>query len=444
MKLKLLLSFLLIICLIIPYNSHAQEKFQKLVDDIIVKSGMSLSTVDFYQTSTFMEMPYKKEYPEAVVYNGEKMLLFNETFKARLDSYVVSDWAALLQLTHEMAHHLKKHEFPLSKEDEERADEFAGEVLNEYGASRKQLTEALETIAESNHAINSKTKVADRLEWLVNGWQSASVIDIGVSISEENNGGQEDNTISDADMTAEKVLRRSLEALGGIDKIQKIDRLFQKQKNVIVLTAEGTDFHSTVQTDLYYLDHKTLIKKNTPLVTFFGEEKVYSEFALKDEKIYARYSPTAKWVYSDLRILNMVFNNINYIHEDVLLSKLDKINYWGVEEIEGKEYYVLETPQEIISAYDGGEKMERKKYYYSKETGLLIYLRWWGKSTGLDANSWVEFSDYRYVSGIQYSFKQSSNTEMVVTGSKTNIKTETTFSEIKINPDFDESMFNVE
>lgn len=440
---RTLLLFLMISFLTTPYSSHAQENFQKLVDEIIVESGTSLHSVDFYQASTFMGMPYEKEYPEAVVYNGEKIVLIAEDFKTRLDSYVVTDWAAALQLSHEMAHHLKDHEFPLSKEAEQRADEFTGKVLNDLGATRKQLTEALESIAESNHAINSKTKVTDRLEWLVNGWQSASVIEIGIPKNDSEKIAENVVTVDEKAMTAEKVLRQSLEAMGGIDKIKKIDKLYQHQKNEMKMNVSGTDVSVTTSLEMHYLDSSTLLNKITTVSSLTPGTPSYIETLVKDDKVYTRTTSSVPWTYAPGQSMNMISNSTNYIQEYKLLEKAYTVNYLGKEEIEGQQYYVLETPEEVIVETPESKTTEKKKYYYNVDTGLLTYVDWDSTMGAIVSKNWVHYLDYRSVSGILYSFKQEMKSDMVVSGTQMEVSTTTTYPVIEINPDFDESMFNV-
>jgi hypothetical protein len=433
---KTLLSFLFLVGLsTISYNSYGQDYFQKIVDAIIVKSGTSLKSIDFHQSTTFMDMPFTNEYPEAVNYNGKRLLLISDVFKQRLNSYTINDWAALLQLSHEIVHHTKNHEFPISIDDERISDEFAGKVMNSYGATRKQLTEALETIAESNHSLNTKIDISERLVALVEGWQSASVISIGGADDSGDNGGLR-QVEDDTAMTAEKVLRKSLDALGGIDKIKRIDKLYQKQEMVMDMGIAIT----TIKTEQFFLNSATLLNKMTSITDGVSNS---AQALIKDGDVYTRLTDSENWTLTPGQSMNMISNSTNYIQEYQLLEKLYKVTYLGTEMVDDKQYYTLETPEEVITETSEAQTTEKKKYYYDVDTGLLTYVKWDTNMPGVTADNWVHYLDYRRVSGIFYSHKQEMTSEMDINGTEMNVQTVTIYPVIEINPDFDESMFNV-
>jgi len=74
----------------------------------------------------------------AQVVNGQRIIMFDPRFMARIANAACPDWGALSVLAHEVGHHLAGHTIRASTtqwKDELEADEFSGFVLARLGAS---------------------------------------------------------------------------------------------------------------------------------------------------------------------------------------------------------------------------------------------------------------------------------------------------------------------
>lgn len=111
----------------------------------------------------------------AVVYDGQRYLLYNPQFVAAVNRAGHTDWAGISILAHEMGHHLNGHTLRpggSQPQDELEADEFSGFVLRKMGASLAQAQAALAAVAteESSPTHPGRTP---RLAAISAGWQRA-------------------------------------------------------------------------------------------------------------------------------------------------------------------------------------------------------------------------------------------------------------------------------
>ncbi|WP_242928700.1 membrane-binding protein [Pontibacter vulgaris] len=111
----------------------------------------------------------------AVIYNGERYILYNEQFLEEINNAVHTDWAGVSILAHEIGHHLNGHTLSRSgsnPEDELEADEFSGFVLRKMGASLEEAQAAINLLAEERTSRTHPGR-SYRLAAISKGWQNA-------------------------------------------------------------------------------------------------------------------------------------------------------------------------------------------------------------------------------------------------------------------------------
>ena len=111
----------------------------------------------------------------AVVYDGQRYLLYNPDFVASVNRAGHTDWAGISILAHEMGHHLNGHTLRpggSQPQDELEADEFSGFVLRKLGASLAQAQAALAAVAPEEDTPTHPGRTP-RLAAISAGWQRA-------------------------------------------------------------------------------------------------------------------------------------------------------------------------------------------------------------------------------------------------------------------------------
>jgi len=111
----------------------------------------------------------------AVIYNGQRYILYNRQFVADVNNATKTDWAAVSILAHEIGHHLNGHTLSRNgsnPEDELEADEFSGFVLRKMGASLADAQAAINLLSEerSSHTHPGRSY---RLASISKGWNNA-------------------------------------------------------------------------------------------------------------------------------------------------------------------------------------------------------------------------------------------------------------------------------
>ena len=112
----------------------------------------------------------------AVVYNGQRYLLYNPQFVAAVNRAGRTDWAGISILAHEMGHHLNGHTLTgrgSNPADELEADEFSGFALRKMGASLAQAQSAMATIGDDAPSATHPAR-RNRLTAISRGWQQAN------------------------------------------------------------------------------------------------------------------------------------------------------------------------------------------------------------------------------------------------------------------------------
>ncbi|RYY87186.1 MAG: membrane-binding protein [Chitinophagaceae bacterium] len=112
----------------------------------------------------------------AVVYGGQRYILYNPTFIDNLVQRTGNKWAAVSVLAHEIGHHLDGHTVASAGSQpqlELEADEFSGYVLRKMGASLSDAQAAMKTIATEKGSATHPGRSA-RLASIAAGWSRAN------------------------------------------------------------------------------------------------------------------------------------------------------------------------------------------------------------------------------------------------------------------------------
>lgn len=112
---------------------------------------------------------------EAVIQHKKRYILYNPEFLAQLNKVARNKWAATALLAHEIGHHLNGHTMKRSGSNikvELEADEYAGFVLKQMGATLAESEEVMYYVAKQE---DSKTHPArsSRILAIQNGWLRA-------------------------------------------------------------------------------------------------------------------------------------------------------------------------------------------------------------------------------------------------------------------------------
>jgi hypothetical protein len=112
----------------------------------------------------------------AVVYAGQRYILYNPNFINQLDNAANDKWASISVIGHEIGHHLLGHTMDGRGSQipkELAADEFSGLVLHRMGSSLQQAQLAMRLISTPN-ASATHPAGPDRLEAIAKGWNSTT------------------------------------------------------------------------------------------------------------------------------------------------------------------------------------------------------------------------------------------------------------------------------
>ncbi|RSK43926.1 M48 family metalloprotease [Hymenobacter rigui] len=112
----------------------------------------------------------------AVVYGGQRYLLYNPQFVAAVNRAGRTDWAGISILAHEMGHHLNGHTLRpggSNPADELEADEFSGFVLRKMGASMAEAQAGMAVVSD-DEASPTHPGRSTRLTAISDGWLRAN------------------------------------------------------------------------------------------------------------------------------------------------------------------------------------------------------------------------------------------------------------------------------
>ena len=111
----------------------------------------------------------------AVVYGGQRYVLYNPNFIRQLQSSTGTRWAGISVLAHEIGHHLNGHTITSTGSQpalELESDEFSGFVLRKMGASLAEAQAAMKVLASVNSSRTHPGQY-DRLTAIADGWNKA-------------------------------------------------------------------------------------------------------------------------------------------------------------------------------------------------------------------------------------------------------------------------------
>lgn len=114
---------------------------------------------------------------EASIVHHQRYILYNRDFIARLHLATKTKWATVALLAHEVGHHLNGHTIKKGGSKpklELEADEFAGFVLFNMGATLKQAQEVMHYIARTEESKSHPDRQS-RLNAIERGWDRAAL-----------------------------------------------------------------------------------------------------------------------------------------------------------------------------------------------------------------------------------------------------------------------------
>lgn len=106
---------------------------------------------------------------------GDRRILYSQTFMKRITETAKTDWAAVSILAHEIGHHLSGHTLKKGgsrPEIELQADTFSGYVLYKMNARLEEAQAAMDSFADDVKSETHPPKSA-RLAAIANGWTKA-------------------------------------------------------------------------------------------------------------------------------------------------------------------------------------------------------------------------------------------------------------------------------
>jgi hypothetical protein len=143
-------------------SSEGQQIAQQIMDIVGLKPNFKVQAANIPNAA-------------AIVYQGQRYILYNPNFVAQLTKTTGTRWAAVSVLAHEIGHHLDGHTVSSSGSQprlELEADEFSGFVLRKMGASLAESQAAMRTIAQQRASATHPAQY-DRLASIEKGWEKA-------------------------------------------------------------------------------------------------------------------------------------------------------------------------------------------------------------------------------------------------------------------------------
>ncbi len=186
----------------------------------------------------------------AVIYNGQRYILYNEEFLEAINNAVHTDWAGVSILAHEIGHHLNGHTLSRSGSnpaDELEADEFSGFVLRKMGASLEEAQAAINLLAEERTSRTHPGR-SYRLAAISKGWRNAEAqLMAGTKATPSKERAVASNTKPQPAQTATQVRNQQLAQLDSRYVLRKVtfngapDQQFYltNKLHLVQVTADG-------------------------------------------------------------------------------------------------------------------------------------------------------------------------------------------------------------
>ncbi|EIJ38705.1 putative Zn-dependent peptidase [Galbibacter orientalis DSM 19592] len=207
------------------------------------------------------------------------------------------------------------------------------------------------------------------------------------------------------DVTAESVLNKYIEAIGGKDKVSAL--------NSISFTYEGSFNGATIKAEEKRTANKyaqTTYMNGSPMMAVVANE---TEVFMKQGGNKVPLPPA---------MVNDMKNAVGIFPELTLLTN-DAVKVVGIEKVEGKDAYKVEVPGEAVQAF----------YFYDTESGLKVKELAVINMGGQTQNQEALLLDYKDYEGIKFP-----SVKKAALGGQT---VESTLTEVIINPELTEADF---
>ena len=146
-----------------PPSISSVNHASRLSAEILAAAGL---------TANFSIAEYDVPNAMAVLYQGQRYVLYNPHFITLLTQATGTRWAAVSVLAHEIGHHLYPTTSGGLLATELEADQFSGYVLQKMGATLEEAQAAMKVLG-TEHATETHPAADDRLSSIAKGWRQA-------------------------------------------------------------------------------------------------------------------------------------------------------------------------------------------------------------------------------------------------------------------------------
>ena len=362
-------------------SNNSTEDAEGVVDAILDKVGLFrnflIEECDNINNALAVTMPLEGG-------DIDRYILYDLEFFKKVSSSTGTDWGLTSILAHEVGHHLNGHTLKSGGSNhkvELQADEFSGFVLARMKCSLEDAQSAVSKLLPDEASATHPAK-QDRLDAIAKGWSRGSGQKIEVKkISEIK---------EDSEITAEMVVARYIEAIGGEERIRNIKTFAQ--------TQISGDF---IQQYKYYTP------SNLILTSLFKDEEQLT-LLIENRKTYQKIG--SFWAKAINQESTGLYNNVGYITEYSQLMRNVNMEYLGVKTIDGIECYAVEFEPEELKE----DMIYYSTKYFRVDDGLLFYekgylsmeMRVDGKKETRESNFEKFIKSFREIDGVKFIVKK--------------------------------------
>ena len=214
-----------------------------------------------------------------------------------------------------------------------------------------------------------------------------------------------------AGLTAEKVISNYIEAIGGAQKIKEL----KSSKTILKASFQGMELTMTTA--------KKSVGKSLREISIQGNVMQKSVSDGKEVAETQRGQPTP--VDAATKEKNLF--EAHMVPETMLVAMNVKVSLKSIENVEGKEAYVIEY------VFPAGEKITN---YFDKETGFKVQTTEQVKTPQGEMSIPTKFQDYKDINGVKFPHT------ILVSQGPMNFKFEV--SSLEVNPVLDDAIFKVQ
>lgn len=156
------------------YGENTSSNVYTFNADNDALSTLKLITEASGLASNFKMMAANVPNAAAVIFNGERYILYNQTFMYNINKKI-NYWASFSILAHELGHHLNGHSLKTGGSRpsiEIEADNFSGFILAKLGATLKDAQSAINLLVTEEGSFTHPGR-SERLAAIANGWYRA-------------------------------------------------------------------------------------------------------------------------------------------------------------------------------------------------------------------------------------------------------------------------------